>query len=278
MFFKYLGGYTIKKYKLAIIGSGSLANIISKHIYEEMSDTYEILGFLVRNKEKARQLANSLNAKLYEDLDEVIEDRPDYIIEAASPDLVREIGVKILESGINLIPLSVGAFADKNFYEAAKNAALENKSRVHIPSGAVGGFDVLAASMLMGKAEVSIETEKAPESLNGAPYLKGRELSQDKKEEVFRGSAKEAIKGFPKNVNVAVATALATNGVEATRVSIDSLPDKKGNKHEIKLKGENIKISIAIESVPSPDNPKSSTLAAYSVIALLKRLVDPISF
>lgn len=268
----------MKKYRLAIIGSGSLARIIVEYVHSEMSGNYEILGILVRNKEKAMELANSLNAKVYNNLEEVIKDSPDYIIEAASPSVVREMGMEILRSGINLIPLSVGAFADKGFYEEAKRTALENNSRVHIPSGAVGGFDVLAAAMLMGDAQVSIDTVKSPESLNGAPYLKGRELSKDKKEQVFRGFAKEAIEGFPENVNVAVATAIATTGVENTKVSIDSIPGKKGNKHEIRLNGENINIDITIESIPSPDNPKSSTLAAYSVIALLEKLVSPISF
>lgn len=266
----------MKKYKLAIIGSGSLGSIIGEYIHRKMSGDYAILGVLDCNKENAIKLANSLNAKVYGCLDEVIGDSPDYIIEAASPSVVTEMGIKILDNGINLIPLSVGAFADRQFYEKATATALENNSRVHIPSGAVGGFDVLAGAMLMGDVKVSIKTEKSPASLNGAPFLKGRKLSEDRIEQVFRGSAKEAIKEFPKNVNVAVATAMATTGVENTKVSIDSIPEKKGNKHEIKLKGENININIAIESIPSPDNPKSSTLAAYSVIALLKNLVSPI--
>lgn len=255
-----------------------MASIVGEYLYREMPGDYELLGFLTRGKEKARRLAESLDAKVYASIGEVIEDSPDYIVEAASPGLVKEVGVKILENGINLIPLSVGAFADDEFYKLARKAAIENGSRVHIPSGAVGGFDVLAAAMLMGDADVEISTEKSPESLNGAGYLEGRQLSQDKREDVFNGFAREAIEGFPKNVNVAVATALATSGVDGTRVSIGSVPGKKGNRHEIGLKGESIDVNISIESLPSKGNPKSSTLAAYSVIALLKRLVDPISF
>lgn len=268
----------MKKYKLAIIGSGALGSTIGEYVYENISKDYEIIGILDRNSENALRLSKKLNAKRYRNLKEVIDDSPDYIIEAAAPAVVKEMAVEILENKINLIPLSVGAFADKEFYERTEKTALENNSKVHIPSGAVGGFDVLSAAMLMGESQVSIDTEKAPESLDGAPYLKGRKLSQEEVEQVFRGYAKEAIQEFPKNVNVAVATAIATTGVDNTKVSIDSIPGKKGNKHKIKLKGENINIEIAIESTPSPDNPKSSTLAAYSVIALLKRLVNPITF
>ena len=268
----------MKKNKLIIVGSGSLGSIIGENIVENLSGEYDLLGVYSRTIENAAKLASRLNCKAYKNLEEIIKDKPDYIIEAASPDVVKDIGIEILKNGINLIPLSVGAFADKLFYKEAEKTALENNSRVHIPSGAVGGLDVLRGAMLMEDVEVSITTEKAPESLNGAATLNGRELSEEKMEEVFSGSAEEAIKLFPENINVAVAIAIATTGVEDTRVIINSIPDTKSNKHSIKLKGETIIVDVIIESVPSADNPKSSALAAYSVIALLKNLVSPITF
>lgn len=268
----------MKKYKVAIVGSGALGSVIAEALSKELSKQYELLGVFSERVENALKLANKLNCKAYSSLDEMIEDDPDYIIEAASPDVIKDIGIKILENGINLIPLSIGAFADKEFYKKIEQAALDNNSRVHLPSGAVGGFDVLRASMLMEDVEVSIITEKSPESLNGAPFLDGRQLSQDSVEEVFSGSAKEAIELFPKNVNVAVATALATTGVDNTKVMIKSIPNSNTNKHEIQLLGKAIKVTVAIETTPSINNPKSSTLAAYSVIALLENLVSPIVF
>lgn len=268
----------MKKYKLAIVGSGSLGSIIGKVVSKDLWEQYEILGVFSGRIENALKLSKELGCGAYETLDELIDDGPDYIIEAASPDVLKNIGVKILKNGISLIPLSVGAFADRKFYKDMEETALANNSRVHVPSGAVGGFDVLHGSMLMEDVEVSITTEKSPESLNGAPFLRGRKLSQNSIEEVFKGSAVEAIKFFPKNVNVAVATGLATTGVDNTKVIIKSIPGAKSNKHEIKLIGKNIKVNIIIEAKPSEDNPKSSKLAAYSVIALLENLVSPIVF
>lgn len=268
----------MKKSKLAIVGSGSLGGIIGELILKTLSDEYELLGILSGKKENALKLAKKLQCKAYDTLEEMVEDKPDYIIEAASPNVVKEIGIKIIENGINLIPLSVGAFADKEFYKEIEKKAKENNIRIHIPSGAVGGFDVLRGALLMEDAKVSIHTEKSPKSLNGAPFLNGRKLSEETVETVFTGTAKEAIKLFPKNVNVAVATALATVGVDNTLVTITSLPNAKSNKHHIELIGGTIKINVIIESTPSPKNPKSSTLAAYSVIALLKNLVSPIVF
>lgn len=268
----------MNKYKLAIIGSGSLGSIIGKVVAQDMSEKYEILGVLSGRRENAIKLADEIGCRAYKTLAEIIDDRPDYVIEATSPGVFKEIGVEILASGISLIPLSVGALADKEFYNNVKETALENNCRVHIPPGAVGGFDVLGASMLMEDGDVSITTEKSPESLEGAPFLKNKELSKEKTEELFSGYAKEAIEHFPKNVNVAVATALATTGVENTRVLINSIPGSKSNKHTIKLKAETVNVTIAIETMPSKDNPKSSALAAYSVIGLLKNLVAPIAF
>jgi len=268
----------VNKYTLAIIGSGSLGSIIGNVVAQDMSVEYEILGVLSGRTENAVKLADEIGGRAYKTLDEIIDDKPDYIIEAASPDVFKDIGVEILANGISIIPLSVGALADEEFYNSVKETAVKNNSRVHIPPGAVGGFDVLRASMLMEDGNVSITTAKSPESLEGAPFLKNRALSKEKAEEIFSGYAKEAIEHFPKNVNVAVATALATTGVENTKVLIKSIPGSQSNKHTIKLKAETVNVTIAIETMPSKDNPKSSALAAYSVIALLKNLISPIAF
>ncbi len=268
----------MKKYKLAIIGSGSLGSIIGNFVSKELSEEYEILGVQSRNLENAEKLVNEIGGKAYKTLNEIIEDKPDFIIEAATTEVFKEIGVEALSNGIHLIPLSVGALADKEFYNNVKQAASKNDSRIHVPPGAVGGFDVLFASTLMENVEVSITTEKSPKSLNGAPFLEGRMLSEEKVEEIFKGYAAEAIKHFPKNINVAVATALATTGVENTKVSINSIPGFNNNRHTIKLKGESIEVDVKVETSPSEDNPKSSSLAAYSVIGLLKNLASPITF
>ena len=268
----------MKKHKVSIIGCGALGTLIGEVVCKDLTDKYEVLGVYSRTGENTKRLANHLSCKAYETFDEVIDDKPDYLIEAANPDVIKEIGVRVLENGINLIPLSVGAFADEDFYKVMEKKAIENNVRVHMPAGAVGGFDVLHGSMLTEDVDISIVTEKSPRSLNGAPFLRGRKLSEEKEEEIFTGSASEAIKCFPKNINVAVATALATKGVNDTKVVIKSVPGLMSNKHHIKSKGDTIEVNISIESTPSANNPKSSTLAAYSVIALLKNLVSPITY
>ncbi len=268
----------MEKHKLAIIGTGALGGIIGKEIKTGLSKDYELLGILGRDIEKTRDLADKIDTRAYENLEEIFKDKPDFLIEAANTQLIKDIGIKILENKINLIILSSGALADKDFYKDMEETAKRNKTKVYVPSGAVGGFDVLRAVTMMEETESKITTEKNPKSLNGAPYLEGRALSEEVEEDVFKGTAEEAIKHFPKNVNVAVATALATNGVENTQVIIKSKPAMDTNKHRIDLSGSSIRVSIEIESRPSEANPKSSSLAAWSVIGLLKNLVSPICF
>ena len=82
----------IKAKRVWIIGG----SIIAKYVYKELSGSYEVLGVLVRNRGKAMKLANKLKVKVYNNLDEVIEDSPDYIIEAAAPNVLKEMGIKIL--------------------------------------------------------------------------------------------------------------------------------------------------------------------------------------
>lgn len=268
----------MKRLKLGIIGSGSLGSIIANAISKDLRDDYELIGILSGRLENAEKLANKFNSKAYSDLDEMMSDKPDYIIEAATGKVVKDYAGRILNKGINLIVLSVGAFADDEFYRQIENIARRKNSRVHLASGAVGGFDVLSSAVLMGDSSVKVTTRKSPKSLEGAPILEGRELSSENTEEVFNGSSREAIQAFPKNINVAVATGLATVGVDKTNVVIQSVPGMESNSHNILLEGDSVKLSISIDTIPSADNPKSSSLAAWSVISLLKRLVSPITF
>ena len=130
---------------------------------------------------------------------------------------------------------------------------------------------------LMQGATLEIENIKAPKSLNGAPYLKGQTLPEDHPMTVFEGGVKEAIAGFPKNVNVAVAASLATEA-SSSHVTIKSDPSTNVNTHHLMLKNALMTADITISSKPDPMNPKSSTSTAWSVIALLQNIASPIRF
>ena len=153
------------KLKLGILGNGYLAGIIVEASLKGMLDEYELVGVLGRTREKTELLAKKGGCRACGTIDELLALSPDYVAEAASVQSVKDYGVKILESGASMIVLSIGAFADHEFYGQVKAAAAGRGTRVHIASGAVGGFDVLRTISLMGQAEACIRTKKGPASL-----------------------------------------------------------------------------------------------------------------
>ena len=136
----------------------------------------------------------------------------------------------------------------------------------------------MGAARLMGNLKAQIINIKKPEALNGAPYLNGRVLDPNKEELLFSGTAREAIRFFPQNLNVAVSAAIATCGVDLTQVQLKSVPDTAFNTHIIELDGNFGQASLTISSFPSKGNAKSSEIAAWSVLYLLQKLNQSIVF
>lgn len=261
------------KKKIALIGYGALGRIFLNVFEEKLTEWYELSGVYTVPAPDAQE-----SYHFYGDLDELLADKPDMVVEFAGVGAVRAYAEKILNSGVSLVIASIGSLADDELYARLTKAAAENGCRLHLPSGAIGGFDLLRTMALAGVRSVSIESCKAPASLNGAPYLTGRLLSETDEELVFEGSARDAIAAFPKNVNVAVATAVAAADADSTRVSIRSVPGMKKNTHTIRAASAYTEVCLEISSIPDPANPKSSTTTAWSVAALLKNLASPVQF
>ena len=93
---------------------------------------------------------------------------------------------------------------------------------------------------------------------------------------VFAGSAREAIKGFPANVNVAVALSLAGIGPDRTQVEIWADPGVTRNTHTIIVTSDASDLTMTIENVPSLENPRTGRITGLSVLAALRRLTAPL--
>lgn len=91
---------------------------------------------------------------------------------------------------------------------------------------------------------------------------------------LFDGSAREACKGFPANVNVAAAVSLAGIGPDRTRIRILVAPGSTRNMHDVEVEGEFGRLTTHIENIPT-DNPRTGKLAYLSAIAMLKQIVSP---
>ena len=262
---------------IAVIGCGALGRIFSLNTQKLLGEHYQICALLARHFDHAAALAEEIDAKPVHNLDELLAQKPKMVIEFAGAQALREYGEVILSHGIDLVAVSIGALADRDLKNRLIQVARDNHATLHIPNGAIGGLDLMQTFALMQGAKLEIENIKAPKSLNGAPYLKGQTLPEDRPTTVFEGSVKEAITGFPKNVNVAVAASLATEP-EFAHVTIKSDPNTHVNTHHLTLKNELMTAEITISSKPDPRNPKSSTSTAWSVIALLKNLASPVKY
>jgi len=201
----------------------------------------------------------------------------DLVFEAATPEAVRNYVPSILASGTDVLAMSVGAFASDDFLSQAAQAAERGGCKLVLPTGAIAGLDYLKAAQLVGLKEARITITKAPKSLIGAPYFERHPtdlLALAMPTVVFRGSAADAILGFPANVNVAVALSLVSVGPQKTEVEILCDPAATQTKLEIFARGDTGELKIELTNYVSPENPKTSYQACASALATLKRFSD----
>jgi aspartate dehydrogenase len=217
-------------------------------------------------------------AKMVESVESAL-DHVDFVIEAASQDAVREYGPVVLENGKDMMIMSVGALGDDSLRDRLFSLAKEKGSSIYIPSGAIGGADLVSSASVANIEYVELETIKPPSGLNGSDYVKEKEINLDSIRErttIFEGTAREAVRAFPSNVNVSATLSLAGIGFDRTRVRVVVDPNAERNEHIIRVKGDFGSAEFHIENVPSPMNPRTSYLAAISAVAMLKRIVSRI--
>lgn len=267
----------MSKKKIAFVGCGALGQEIARRIVDGTAGNYELAGVYTNKMENARKVALEFQCTAYGSLQELYEDQPDILIEAANGSVLRECLTNALMHHIDVIPLSLGVFADKEYLERITSLASEERAHVYFPSGAVGGFDLMMSAALDHDLSASICTEKPPIAFADASNLENHMLSDTEKEIIFTGNADNAIKAFPKNVNVAVAVGLATISTDRLKVTVASNPKLTVNTHTIELEGDFGSASVRIAAKASR-NAHSSKLAAYSVVSLLKRLDSWVGF
>ncbi|MDF2569032.1 MAG: Aspartate dehydrogenase [Sporomusa sp.] len=259
------------KHKLALIGCGYLNEIVANALMDGYLPEYELIAVLGGDYGRTKAFAERHGCKACTDIDELMAMKPDFTAEAASVKAVQDYSETILNGGSNFVVLSIGAFADREFYEHVKNVAAQSKRRVYIASGAVGGFDILRTAALMSPITASIVAQKAPASLKKTPLFTDELMDITVPQQVFSGTTKEAIAILPTKVNVAIATALASAGPENTTMNINAVPGFKGDEYKIEIQGEEVRAELNIYS-------RTSAIAAWSVIEVLQNAVAPIVF
>ena len=204
-------------------------------------------------------------------LDELVE-RSDLVVEAATQAARREFGPTVLGAGRHLMVLSVGGLV--GVLDEWALLAEKHGCRILIPSGAIAGLDGVKGAREGAITAVTMETRKPPRGLAGAPWIEERKIDLDAIREetlIFEGTATEAVRAFPANVNVVAALSLAGIGPERTRIKVHAVPGLTRNQHRIAIEGEFGRLRIEVENVPS-ENPRTRKLSYLSAIAMLREL------
>jgi aspartate dehydrogenase len=194
----------------------------------------------------------------------------DIVIECAPSKLLRPIVAPFVRSGKTAVVLSAGALLDnEDLIELAK----QNGGQIVVPTGALIGLDAVTAAAVGNIHSVRMVTRKPINGLAGAPYIVENNIDIAGITEplkIFEGTAREAAKGFPANLNVAVALSLAGIGPDQTRLEIWADPTVTRNVHRIEVESDSARFSMAIENIPS-ENPRTGRITALSVIAYLRK-------
>ena len=266
------------KKKIGLVGCGTIGTQLAitldsnKIPNASLVAIFDIAGSNLQNLKS--KLHNSPGA--YSDFGTFLASGADIVVEAASQDAVRAFGKAILEAGKDIMVMSVGALADKNFLTELLQLAAKKNCMIYIPTGAIAGIDAIRSARHLLDS-VTLTTTKSPKALAGAPFFETSKIKLDaitKSTVIYEGTAAEAVRKFPANVNVAAVLSLAGMGIDKTRVRIVADPQATTNQHEIAAAGSFGEISVRVNNVPTPGNPKTSFLAVLSAIECLRSICE----
>lgn len=243
--------------RVGLIGLGAIGGSVVQRAaqYPEI----ELVGALVRDVSRPRPEGAP---PVVGSLEELLTLEPDIVVEIAGHDALRAHGPAVLRSGRDLLFVAVGALADPEFEREFRAAATESGRQAKVISGAIGALDAIAGSSIGELQKVTHTTRKPATTLLDAGEAEG--LTEPK--EIFNGPAREGALLFPESVNVAAAVSLAGLGLDGTTLRILADPAIERNRHEVEAEGEFGRLRFEIEGIPSPDNPKTGSLVAMSVI------------
>ncbi|MBI2871294.1 MAG: DUF108 domain-containing protein [Candidatus Omnitrophica bacterium] len=263
-----------KLLRLAVVGCGAIGSeAVRALVKKPLSRAYRLAGLCDLKLERARSLARLFHypVPIHSDWRNVLDDA-DLVLESASGEVAGPLAEAVLARGGDVLVLSVGGLAGR---EGVLRRLAEKGGHLYIPSGAIGGLDAAQALALNGLKKVTLITRKPPLGFRGSPGAArlGLDLGRLKKEvRLFRGPAKEAVRLFPQNVNVASLLEWGVAAAAPIHVEIYATPGLRTNTHEIILEGRAGRIRIQVNNFPSQANPKTSRLASLSVIAMLRKI------
>ena len=260
--------------KIGIIGLGYIGNTIINAVIDGTIENAVIQAVYDIDKDIIEAFHKKyLNFRLMKDITDFQD--CDVLVECAIQQAVSEVFDAVVKSKKYFIPMSIGAFITiDNLYSKFQNLDKISKNRIFLSSGAIGGFDCIESIKVDKIVSATLQTRKPNKVFENSNYVAQHKikLSKTNPVKVFKGNAKQAATYFPKSVNVAARLALSTLGPEGTFVEIIADPTISQNIHTIEIESEVGKYKFSFENNPSPVNPKTSWLAALSVINTINKI------
>ena len=205
-------------------------------------------------------------------IDAFIAAKPAIAIECASGPALVEYGPKLLAAGIDLVPLSLTAFADPAVERRLIEAAESGPGRLEIAPGAIGTLDLLATAREDGLRRVVYRQIKPPAMWRLTPAAALADLSAIGVRQVFfRGSVREVARHMPGNLNTSVGVALAGLGLDGTEAELVADPAISETAHELEVHAApgNAALKLGGRDVPPDGDPVDYT--TFSLMRILKR-------
>ena len=260
--------------RVAIAGLGAIGQELAT-VLDTGVPGCTLVAASARDRKKAAAFLSTLKSEVkLVGLAELAE-HADIVIECAPSEFLRTILEPVVASGKRAIVLSVGALLDHlDLVEQCK----ETGAQLMVPTGALIWLDAVTAAAQGTIHSVRMVTRKPPSGLMGAPFILERNIEIANLKEplmLYEGSARDAAKGFPANLNVAIALSLAGIGPDRTKLQVWADPGVVRNTHTVEVDSDSASFTMTIENIPS-DNPKTGRITAKSVIAMLRKLSAPV--
>lgn len=259
--------------KVGIAGLGTIGTAVARRLVAGM-DGLVLEAVTSGGREKAQQALSALGSQVPVVTPQELARRCDIIVECAPTAAFMDVATPAMEAGRQMVTVSAAALIENM---QIVDVARRHGGRIIMATGALLGLDAVRAAARGEIASVTMITRKPPKSLKGAPHLDVLGIDVMALTEptlLFDGSARDGARGFPANVNVAAALALAGIGPDRTRLQIWADPTLERNTHTIKVDADSARFEMTIENVPSPEKPGTGRITALSMLAALEGLTS----
>ncbi|RLB02102.1 MAG: hypothetical protein DRG83_09075 [Deltaproteobacteria bacterium] len=224
--------------RLGIVGYGKIGSFVYDAVLQNPSVGIKIDFVCDIDKERLQGLPKEI---VTSDLRIIQERKPDLVLEAAHPNVVREHACFILRHS-DLMIMSVTALADPVMLETIRQTCERFGKALYIPHGAIVGLDALIEGREVWD-EVTITMKKNPNNIDFSQA--NVDPDRIKSETIlYDGPTATICPLFPKNVNSHATVSLASLGFDRTHSLLIADPKLDVSVIEIEAKGSGVEIFI----------------------------------